>query len=140
MPANGRWRRSVGRGGENTVQLAGGDPLSALAPDLDRGLEDTADALTGLGADRDDRREVEERHLAPDPLDVLVEGPVGLVGDQVPLVHRDDEALPLLDHVPGDMGVLVRQPLDGIDDEDRDVRPRQRVERPQRRVALGGRA
>ena len=85
-------------------------------------------------------REVEERDLAADPLDVLVEGPVGLVGNQVPLVHRDDEALALLDDVPGDMGVLVRQPLDGIDDEHRDVGPRQRVERAQRRVALGGRA
>ena len=97
------------------------------------------DPLAGLGADRDDRREVEERHVVADPLDVLVEGPVGLVLDEVPLVDRDDEALALLDDVARDVGVLRGQALDGVDDEDGDVRARQRVERAQRRVALGGR-
>ena len=104
------------------------------------GLEDLADALAGLGADRHDRREVEERHLVADPLDVLVEGPVGLLGDEVPLVDRDDEALALLDDVARDVGVLRGQALDGVDDEDGDVRARQRVQRADRRVALGRRA
>ena len=64
--------------------------------------------------------------LVADPLGVLVEGPVGLLGDEVPLVDRDDEALALLDDVAGDVGVLGGQALDGIDDEDRDVGARQR--------------
>ena len=80
----------------------------------------------GLRADGDDRREIEERDLVADPLDVLVEGPVRLVLDQVPLVDRDDEALALFDHVARDVRVLRRQALDGVDDEDRDIRPRQR--------------
>ena len=72
------------------------------------GLEHAPDALAGLGADRDDRREVEERDLVADPLDVLVERLVGLVLDEVPLVDRDDEALALLDDVARDVGVLRR--------------------------------
>ena len=119
---------------QDPVELAGRDPLAPLAPDVDGGLEDAPDALAGLGADRDDRREIEERDLVADPLDVLVEGPVGLVLDEVPLVDRDDQALALLDDVARDVGVLRRQPLDRIDDEDRDVRPRQRMERAQGRV------
>ena len=55
--------------------------------------------------------------------DVLVERPVRLVGDEVPLVDRDDQALPLLDHVARHVRVLRRQALDGIDDEHRDIRP-----------------
>ena len=109
---------------QDAVQLAGRDPLAALAPDVDRQLEHPADALAGLGADRDDRREVEERHLVADPVDVLVERPVGLLLDEVPLVDRDDEALALLDDVARDVGVLRRQALDGVDDEHRDVGPR----------------
>ena len=96
-------------------------------------LEDAPDALPGLRADRDDRREIEERDLVADPLDVLVEGPVRLVLDEVPLVDRDDEALALFDHVARDVRVLRRQALDRVDDEDRDIRPRQRMERAQRR-------
>ena len=96
-------------------------------PDVDRGLEHPPDALAGLGADRHDRREVEERHLVADPLDVLVEGLVGLLLDEVPLVDRDDQALALLDRVARDVGVLRGQPLDGVDDEDRDVGARQRL-------------
>ena len=53
--------------------------------------------------------------------DVLVEGLVGLVLDEVPLVDRDDEALALLDHVARDVGVLGGQPVDRVEDEDRDV-------------------
>ena len=90
-------------------------------PRCRRQLQHASDALAGLGADRDDRREVEERRLVPDPLDVLVEGPVGLVLDEVPLVDGDDEALALLDDVARDVGVLGGQPLDGVDDEDGDV-------------------
>ena len=108
------------------VELAGRDALAALAPDVDRELEHAPDALAGLGADRDDRGEVEERHLVADPLDVLVEGLVGLLVDEVPLVDRDDQALALLDDVAGDVGVLGGQALDGVDDEDRDVGPRDR--------------
>ena len=129
--------RSVRRH-QDAVQLAGRDAPAALGPDVDRGLEHATHALAGLGADRHDRREVEERHLVADPLDVLVEGLVGLLGHEVPLVDRDDQALALLDRVARDVGVLRRQPLDGIDDEDRDIGARQRAQRPQRRVALGG--
>ena len=65
--------------------------------------------------------------LAADPLDVLVEGPVGLVLDEVPLVDRDDEAPALLDDVARDVGVLGGQALDGVDDEDGDVGARDRA-------------
>ena len=65
---------------------------------------------------------------------------VGLVLDEVPLVDRDDQALALLDHVARDVRVLRGQALDGVEDEHRDVRPRERLERAQRRVLLRGRA
>ena len=77
--------------------------------------------------------------LAPDPLDVLVEGPVGLVLDEVPLVDRDDEAPALLDDVARDVGVLGGESLDGVDDEDRDVGAADRLQRTERREALRGR-
>src|SRR6185503_337429 len=114
--------------------------LAALAPDVDRHLQDLANALARLRADGHDRREVEERDLVVDPLDVLVERPIRLVLDEIPLVDRDDEALALLDDIAGDVGVLRGQPLDRVDHEDGDVGPRDRLERSQRRIALRGRA
>ena len=114
--------------------------LAALAPDVDRQLEHALDALAGLGADRDDRREVEERQpRCGSTATYWSKRLVGLVLDEVPLVDRDDEALALLDDVAGDVGVLRRQPVDGVDDEDRDVGARDRLEGPQRGVALGRR-
>ena len=72
-----------------------------------------------------------------DPLDVLVEGPVRLALDQVPLVDRDDEALALLDDVAGDVGVLGGETLDRVDHEDRDVGPRDCLQGAEGGVALG---
>ena len=47
---------------------------------------------------------------------------IGLVLDRrVPLVDGDDQALALVDGIPGDMGILRRQASDGIDDEHRHV-------------------
>ena len=89
-------------------------------------LQHASDALARLRADRDDRGKVEERDLVPDPFGVLVEGPVRLVGDQVPLVDRDDQALAFLDDVARDMCVLGGQAL----------RPR-RSRGPQRPPATG---
>src|SRR6185312_11723139 len=68
------WRGRSFRGRQQyAIELAGSDALAALAPDVDGGLEDASDALAGLRADRDDRREVEERDVVADPFDVLVE-------------------------------------------------------------------
>src|SRR3954470_11961813 len=96
MAAHRRWRRPFRRGEQDAVQLARRNPLAALAPDLDRGLKHAPHALTRLGADRQDRREIEERDLVPDPLDVLVERLIRLVLDKFPLVDGNAEPLPPL--------------------------------------------
>src|SRR5207247_6279719 len=102
--AANRWRWcALGSGEEHAVQLARRDPLAALAPDVDRLFEHPTDTLSGLRADRHDRRKVEEWHLGPDPFGVLVEGAICLVLHEIPFVDRDDEALSLLDDVTRDV-------------------------------------
>ncbi len=137
-PADQGRRGALHRGRHEPVQLPGGDPLAPLAPHVDGQLQDLAHPLPGLGADGHDRCVVQERELAAQVDHELVEGLVGLVLDDVPLVDRDDQAPALLHHVPGDMGILRGEPVRGVQHEDRDVRPGDGLERPQRGVALRG--
>src|SRR5207247_10111917 len=59
--------------GYKAVQLTRRHALASLAPDVHCRLENPIHALAGPGTDRNDRREIEERRVAPDPVDVLVE-------------------------------------------------------------------
>src|SRR5450432_2990333 len=74
-----RWRLAPDRLGDQPVQLARAGTATALAPDVYRRCEDAANALAGLGADRDDRRQVDERRLATQGNHVLVERLVSLL-------------------------------------------------------------
>ena len=102
---------------EQPVELAGRDPPAALAPDVDRELEHPPDPLAGLRADRS--RSARSRGTAPrggsSGRTGRRSGPV-FSSTSVPLVDRDDEALALVDHVAGDVGVLGGQPVDGVDE------------------------
>src|SRR5215470_15887218 len=63
-------------------------------------------------------REAEEREL---PLERALGALARAFVATIPLVDRDDEGPPALEHVTGDMRVLIRDAFGGVDDEDRDV-------------------
>ncbi len=58
---------------------------------------------------------------------------------QVPLVDDDSDRLAVLDRLAGDRLVLLRHAVQGVEDEEHDVRALHGVERPQARKVLHGR-
>ena len=129
-------RRLPERGvGQQPVQLPRRHAPAALGRDLHRRIQHATHALPRLRADREDRGETQEGGLAPQRGHVLVEG-AGLLLDEIPLVERDDESLPLLHHVTGHVRVLAGQPVHAVEEQDGDVATAKRSERAQRGEAL----
>ncbi len=77
-----------------------------------------------------------KRHLAPHLGHVLVEGPIRLLGEEIPLVEGDDEPSPLLRDESGDVRVLRRQAFERVDEKDGHVGPIDRLDGSNGRVAV----
>ena len=107
-PAGGGCRATASD--RSLLSAAVGTRLRRRSVDRERRIEDLADALAGVRADRQDGREVEERGVRAEPGDVLVERPAGLLLDEVPLVDREHEADALVDDVPATWASCAASP------------------------------
>ena len=138
-------RRPVGHVDQHLVQLRGRQFLVERPVELDRGVEHPVDFVAAQGGDEHERGARGEEQgfeqgvlvffaviphalVAADPLRLLE----GLV-HEVPLIHDDDDRPALLDRLARDGLVLHGHPLHGIEDEEDDVGPLDRLQRTQAR-------
>ncbi len=111
---------------EKAIHLSGGDALAPLGRDALHGLKHALDALALGGRDEDHRRifqvleNVSYLRLKNRPIRVRLA--VGARrGDQVPLVHDNDDRAPALMRVPADGRVRRGDALGRVDHQERHV-------------------
>ena len=121
---------------DEPVERPGGDALVAGLLDAQGQGDDLVHPLAGDGGDEEHRHVVEETERVPHPAGVLGHGVAVLVLDRVPLVDEDDDAGPLVQDEAGDVGVLRRDPLHAVNDEQGDVGPPDGPQGPQDAVLL----
>src|SRR5581483_387373 len=120
---------------EHLVELVRRHLHAPLADDLERRRDHQLDALLGLRRHDDNRRERGELELLCERL--LPEGRLAFRRlDEVDLVHDDDQALPRLERVAGDVLVLGEHAGGSLDDEEHGVRALHRGDAAQQAVAL----
>ena len=116
-----RGRLHAGRGVlKDVVEHAGRDAHGALVGHGVDALIELADALARQGGQEDDRRVGEVAEVATDLCRLLSHG-VRVLVHKVPLVHDDDAGLSGLVGQTGDLCVLLRHALDGVDEDQADV-------------------
>ena len=97
--------------------------------------EDPPHPQAGPGRKKKNRRIPDKRHLRPEPLLILLGCPGSLL-HQVPFVHHQDGGPAGLVRDGGHLFILFQQEFSGIQEDQGDIGPLHRLDRPEHTVIL----